>query len=92
MGADDEYRRFLADHTWRDDRFTVKHPSWEPSARIAHARNCVGDAQQRAPLRAKKAATTEVEQASPPNCRSAFIVSVSESFAFTCAIDKLPKF
>ena len=29
-------------HPWPDDRFAVKHPRWEPSARIAPARICAG--------------------------------------------------
>jgi group II intron reverse transcriptase/maturase len=33
-------------HPWPDDRFDVKHPRWEPSARIGPARFCAGGAQQ----------------------------------------------
>ena len=29
-------------HPWPDDRFAVKHPRWEPSARIVPARICAG--------------------------------------------------
>lgn len=29
-------------HPWPEARFLVKHPKWEPSARIAHARICAG--------------------------------------------------
>jgi len=32
-------------HPWPEQRFFVKHPRWEPSARIAPARICVGGAQ-----------------------------------------------
>lgn len=31
-------------HPWPDTRFLVKHPRWEPSARIAPARFCAGGA------------------------------------------------
>ena len=37
-------------HPWPSDRFAVKHPRWEPSARIGPARNCAGGAQQWASL------------------------------------------
>ena len=33
-------------HPWPRDRFVVKHPRWEPSARIGPARICAGGAQQ----------------------------------------------
>jgi group II intron reverse transcriptase/maturase len=33
-------------HPWPDARFRVKHPRWEPSARIAPARICAGGVQQ----------------------------------------------
>jgi RNA-directed DNA polymerase len=33
-------------HPWPERRFDVKHPRWEPSAPIAHARICAGGAQQ----------------------------------------------
>lgn len=33
-------------HLWPEQRFFVKHPRWEPSARIVPARICVGGAQQ----------------------------------------------
>jgi hypothetical protein len=33
-------------HPWPERRFFVKHPRWEPSARIVPARICVGGAQQ----------------------------------------------
>ena len=33
-------------HPWPRDRFAVKHPRWEPSARIGPARICAGGAQQ----------------------------------------------
>jgi group II intron reverse transcriptase/maturase len=32
-------------HPWPEERFGVKHPRWEPSARIGHARICAGGAQ-----------------------------------------------
>lgn len=32
-------------HPWPRDRFAVKHPRWEPSARIGPARICAGRAQ-----------------------------------------------
>jgi hypothetical protein len=32
-------------HPWPSDRFAVKHPRWEPSARIGPARICAGGAQ-----------------------------------------------
>ena len=32
-------------HPWPSMRFAVKHPRWEPSARIGHARICAGGAQ-----------------------------------------------
>jgi RNA-directed DNA polymerase len=32
-------------HPWPEARFTVKHPRWEPSARVAPARICAGGAQ-----------------------------------------------
>ena len=32
-------------HPWPDSRFFVKHPRWEPSARIGPARICAGSAQ-----------------------------------------------
>jgi group II intron reverse transcriptase/maturase len=33
-------------HPWPDVRFAVKHPRWEPSARIGPARICAGGTQQ----------------------------------------------
>jgi RNA-directed DNA polymerase len=33
-------------HPWPEQRFGVKHPRWEPSARIGPARFCAGGAQQ----------------------------------------------
>jgi group II intron reverse transcriptase/maturase len=33
-------------HPWPSDRFAVKHPRWEPSARIGLARFCAGGAQK----------------------------------------------
>jgi RNA-directed DNA polymerase len=33
-------------HPWPEQRFRVKYPRWEPSARIVPARICVGGAQQ----------------------------------------------
>ena len=33
-------------HPWPRDRFAVKRPRWEPSARIGPARICAGGAQQ----------------------------------------------
>lgn len=32
-------------HPWPNQRFAVKHPRWEPSARIVHARIYAGGAQ-----------------------------------------------
>ena len=32
-------------HPWPSDRFAVKHPRWEPNARIGHVRICAGGAQ-----------------------------------------------
>jgi RNA-directed DNA polymerase len=32
-------------HPWPSDRFAVKHPRWEPYARIGHVRICAGGAQ-----------------------------------------------
>ena len=37
-------------HPWPNQRFSVKHPRWEPSAGIPLARICAGDARQRASL------------------------------------------
>ena len=37
-------------HPWPSERFAVKHPRWEPSARIGPARFCAGGAQKRASL------------------------------------------
>ncbi len=37
-------------HPWPSERFAVKHPRWEPSARIRPARFCAGGAQKRASL------------------------------------------
>jgi group II intron reverse transcriptase/maturase len=34
-------------HPWPSDRFTVKHPRWEPSARIGLARFCAGGGAQK---------------------------------------------
>ena len=31
-------------HPWPDQRFAVKHPRWEPNARIGHVRICAGGA------------------------------------------------
>jgi group II intron reverse transcriptase/maturase len=33
-------------HPWPDVRFAVRHPRWEPYARIGHVRICAGGAQQ----------------------------------------------
>jgi group II intron reverse transcriptase/maturase len=33
-------------HPWPSERFAVKHPRWEPYARIGHVRICAGGAQQ----------------------------------------------
>lgn len=33
-------------HPWPSERFAVKHPRWEPDARIGHVRICAGGAQQ----------------------------------------------
>ena len=33
-------------HPWPSERFAVKHPRWEPSARIGPARFCAGGAQK----------------------------------------------
>jgi hypothetical protein len=32
-------------HPWPQERFAVKHPRWEPSARMGPARFCAGGAQ-----------------------------------------------
>ena len=32
-------------HPWPEERFAVKHPRWEPSARVGLARICAGGAQ-----------------------------------------------
>ena len=37
-------------HPWPEQRFTVKHPRWEPYAGIPHVRFCAGGAQQCASL------------------------------------------
>jgi group II intron reverse transcriptase/maturase len=33
-------------HPWPSERFAVKHPRWEPDARIGHVRICAGGAQK----------------------------------------------
>jgi len=33
-------------HPWPSERFAVRHPRWEPYARIGHVRFCAGGAQQ----------------------------------------------
>jgi group II intron reverse transcriptase/maturase len=33
-------------HPWPSERFAVKHPRWEPDARIGHVRFCAGGAQK----------------------------------------------
>ena len=33
-------------HPWPSERFSVKHPRWEPDARIGHVRFCAGGAQK----------------------------------------------
>ena len=33
-------------HPWPSERFAVKHPRWEPDARIGRVRFCAGDAQK----------------------------------------------
>ncbi len=33
-------------HPWSSERYAVKHPRWEPSARIGPARFCAGGAQK----------------------------------------------
>ena len=42
--ADDFLPRARIRHPWPEERFAVKHPRWEPSARIGHARFCAGGA------------------------------------------------
>ena len=42
--ADDFIPQARILHPWPDARFTVKHPRWEPSALIGHARICAGGA------------------------------------------------
>ncbi|MBV8578755.1 MAG: group II intron reverse transcriptase/maturase [Acetobacteraceae bacterium] len=32
-------------HPWSSERFAVKHPRWEPDARVGHVRICAGGAQ-----------------------------------------------
>jgi RNA-directed DNA polymerase len=44
--ADDFLPQVRILHPWPDQRFGVKHPRWEPSARIGPARFCAGGAQQ----------------------------------------------
>jgi hypothetical protein len=43
--ADDFLPRSRTLHPWPSERFAVKHPRWEPSARIGLARICAGGAQ-----------------------------------------------
>ena len=43
--ADDFLPQARILHPWPHARFAVKHPRWEPSALIGHARICVGGAQ-----------------------------------------------
>jgi len=42
--ADDFLPRARIRHPWPEERFAAKHPRWEPSARIGHARFCAGGA------------------------------------------------
>src|SRR6516164_918873 len=42
--VDDFLPRARIRHPWPEERFAVKHPRWEPSARIGHARFCAGGA------------------------------------------------
>ncbi len=42
--ADDFIPQARILHPWPDARFAVKHPRWEPSALIGHARICAGGA------------------------------------------------
>ena len=44
--ADDFLPQVRILHPWPDQRFGVKHPRREPSARIGPARFCAGGAQQ----------------------------------------------
>jgi RNA-directed DNA polymerase len=44
--AEDFLPRARILHPWPEQRFGVKHPRWEPSARIGPARFCAGGAQQ----------------------------------------------
>lgn len=44
--ADDFLPKARILHPWPHARFAVKHPRWEPSALIGHARICAGGAQQ----------------------------------------------
>jgi len=44
--AEDFLPRARIQHPWPRLRFAVKHPRWEPSARIGPARFCAGGAQQ----------------------------------------------
>jgi RNA-directed DNA polymerase len=44
--ADDFLPQARILHPWPHARFAVKHPRWEPSALIGHARICAGGAQQ----------------------------------------------
>lgn len=43
--ADDWLPRPRILHPWPDKRFAVRHPRWEPYARIGHVRICAGGAQ-----------------------------------------------
>ena len=43
--ADDFLPQARILHPWPHVRFAVKHPRWEPSALIGHARICAGGAQ-----------------------------------------------
>jgi group II intron reverse transcriptase/maturase len=44
--ADDWLPRPFVLHRWPSARFAVRHPRWEPYARIGHVRFCAGGAQQ----------------------------------------------
>jgi RNA-directed DNA polymerase len=44
--ANDWLPKPLIRHSWPHARFAVRHPRWEPYARIGHVRFCAGGAQQ----------------------------------------------
>jgi group II intron reverse transcriptase/maturase len=44
--ANDTLPRPRVLHPWPSERFAVRHPRWEPYARIGHVRFCAGGAQQ----------------------------------------------